>query len=67
MNFKVVGLHGARTAQYLLKILSRYSFAKPPRAHFTVASNGKLIKKTFLTSLRFSFFPKRTHTIYRCD
>ena len=64
MNFKVVGLLGARTARYLLKLLSRYYFAKPPRAHFTVASNGKLIKKTFLTSLRFSFFPKRTHTIY---
>ena len=62
VNFKVVGLLGARTARYLLKLLSRYYFAKPPRAHFTVASNGKLVKKTFLTSLRFSFFPKRTLT-----
>lgn len=67
MNFKVVGLLGARTARYLLKLLSRYYFAKPPRAHSTVASDGKLIKKTFLTSLRFSFFPKRTHTIYWSD
>ena len=45
MNFKVVVLLGARTARYLLKLLSRYYFAKPPRAHSTVASNGKLIKK----------------------
>ena len=67
VNFKVVGLLGARTARYLLKLLSRYYFAKPPCAHSTVASNGKLIKKTFLTSLRFSFFPKRTHTIYWSD
>ena len=56
MNFKVVFLLGARTARYLLKLLSRYYFAKPPRAHSTVASNGKLIKKRFLRLYGFPFF-----------